>query len=173
MTTNTLDEAEARLAPAADRARGTRREIIDSMREEIGRAHYEAAKVTLPEMERAITKIYRPYVERVARIAEQANVPVPAGMRGLLQELVRLCESWPQQLRQGIDGWDRLAPPIWKDGRSLDLMQRGDLVSGIRAALMTGGRWQENLENLTQQIDRYIRESGWPAVPPASSTQGG
>lgn len=84
-----------------------------------------------------------------------------------IQMKMRLCDSWPAPLRQGIDGWDWLTPPIWKDGRSLDLMQRGALVSGIRAALMTGGRWQENLENLQRQIDRGIGESGWPAVPVA------
>lgn len=168
MTTNTvLDDAEARVAPAAASVQDRRREIIDALRDVIGCELYQAAKVTLPEMERAIAKIYRPYMERVAHILAQAGVPVPAAIRGLLQELVRLCDSWPAQLRQGIDGWDRLTPPIWKDGRSLDLMQRGALVSGIRAALMTGGRWQENLENLQRQIDRGIGESGWPAVPVA------
>jgi hypothetical protein len=49
-----LDDAEARIAPAAATAQTLQEERLDAMRMEIGRQHYERAKLELPKLEHFI-----------------------------------------------------------------------------------------------------------------------
>ena len=164
MTTNTiLDDAEERVSDAHAHTKTTQTQIIDAMREEIGRQHYAQAKVTLPELERAMAKTYRPFVERVTGISAQAKAALPPDVQGWLRDMMTACDTVPTVVRQGIDGWDRLMPPIWKDGRSLDLAVRAQLVHDIRFCLRNGDGRQGSLDNLQAQVEHYIMDSGWPS----------
>ena len=68
-------------------------------------------------------------------IAAKAKASLPAQVQRWLCEMDELCTSIPRQVRAGIDGWDTLAPPIWKDGKSLDVAVRASMVHGTRTLL--------------------------------------
>jgi len=76
------------------------------------------------------------------------------------------CNGAANQIRSGLDGWDRLTPPIWKDDRSVDVNMRAALISGIRAQLQS---WNGRLNLLRQRkswTEDWIEKSGWPAASP-------
>ena len=77
-----LDQAEARITDTKTQAHTTRAQIIDAMRDEIARQHYQQAKAQLPEIERAIQKTYRPFLNQVATIAANAKTVLPAQVQG-------------------------------------------------------------------------------------------
>ena len=173
MTTNTvLDDAEQRIAPAVATARTIRQERIDAMCEEIGRQHYTQAKDQLPKLERAISETYRPFLERVATIQAQSKVPLPLAVQPWLREMATLCDTVPNTVRAGIEGWDRLTPPIWTDGKSVDITMRAELIGGLRQCLRNWDGIQGRLNDLTAQAERYFQESGWPALRHAHGQQG-
>ena len=172
MSPTILDHAEARIAPATDQARTTRNEIIDAMRDEIGRQHYTQAKDQLPKLERAISETYRPFLERVANIQSQSKVPLMLAVQSWLREMGMLCDTVPNAIRAGIEGWDRLTPPIWTDGKSVDINMRTQLISSLRQCLRNWDNVQGRLNDLTAQVERYIQESGWPAMRHAHGQQG-
>ncbi|TKB91783.1 MAG: hypothetical protein E8D41_09925 [Nitrospira sp.] len=171
-TLSILDHAEARIAPATDQARTTRNEIIDAMRDEIGRQHYTQAKDQLPKLERTISEIYRPFLERVATIQAQSKVPLPLAVQPWLREMGMLCDTVPNTICAGIEGWDRLTPPIWTDGKSVDINMRTQLIGSLRQCLRNWDGVQGRLDDLTAQVERYIQESGWPAMRPTGGEQG-
>ena len=74
-----------------------------------------------------------------------------------------LCTSIPRQVRAGIDGWDTLAPPIWKDGKSLDVAVRAPMVHGTRTLLKSWDGCLTSLKDLTGRVETFIAESGWPS----------
>jgi hypothetical protein len=170
-TTNAiLDQAEQRVDAVQTTAHTRRQDLIEAMRDEIGRPHYQRAKDQLPEIERAIQKIYRPFLNQVATIAAKAKASLPAQVQGWLREMDGLCESIPRQVRAGIDGWDTLAPPIWTDGKSLDMAVRGSLVHGIRTLLNSWDGCLTSLKNLTGRVETFIAQSGWPSNQPGAPT---
>lgn len=172
MNPTILDHAEARIAPATDQARTTRTEIIDAMRDEIGRQHYTQAKDQLPKLERAISETYRPFLERVATIQAQSKVPLPLAVQPWLRDMATLCDTVPHAIRAGIEGWDRLTPPIWTDGKSVDITMRTLSIVNIRQCLRNWDGVQGRLDSLMAQVERYIQESGWPAMHHAHGEQG-
>lgn len=157
-----LDEAEARIAPAVATAQTLRQEWIALMREEIGRANYETAKVKLRELEGAIATIYRPFHARVVAIQAQTQAPVRDDMRGWLRDMMDVCARAPQTLRDGIAGWDGLTVPLQLDGRTLDTEVRRKWIYEIRNCLRNWDNQLGHLEVLKALVDRRIAEDEWP-----------
>jgi hypothetical protein len=171
MTMNTiLDQAEQRVDAVQTNAHTSRHDRIEAMREEIGRQHYQRAKEQLPKIERAIQETYRPFLNQVTTIAAKAKAFLPAQVHGWLREMDVLCESIPRQVRAGIDGWDALAPPIWKDGKSLDIAVRNELVHGLRTSLNSWDGCLTSLKNLTGRVETFIAQSGWPSSQAGAAT---
>jgi hypothetical protein len=167
MTTNTiLDEAEQRISSANTDVQATRTQIVESMRDEIGRQHYEQAKMKLEELERAITKLYRPFADRVEQIQQQTRAPLPSDIRGWLQEMRTICDTVPTTIRAGIEGWDRLTVPWQADGRTLDIPTRANLIYNIRVSLRNWDGAVSRLDSLKIYVENYIRDSGWPSSAP-------
>lgn len=159
-----LDKAEGRIPSVYKTAQEFRAQSIDAMRDEIGRAHYTQAKDQLPKLERTIKETYRPFLDRIAHIQTQANTPLPAETLKWLREMATLCETVPNTIRNGLDEWDRLTPPIWTDGKSIDVTARAQLVSNIRSCLRNWDGAASRLDALKAYVERYIQESGWPAT---------
>lgn len=162
---NVLDEAERRLPADADRRRALHREIVDGMREEIGLAHYAAAKGWLVKQEQAIEKTYRPFFDQLAHLQCQTPIPLPSDVRTWLKELEDLMRTGPRMLRDGLDGWDRLTPPLMPNGQELDRNLRGTWVMGIRQNLMSGEGLFNRLDMLRIYIENSIKEHQWPTRP--------
>lgn len=163
-----LDAAEARLAPGVAAAQTSRKAILESMRDEIGRQHYEHATVELPKLERFIEHEMRPWLARLSAIHAKAKTPFPSNVHAWLSETATLCDSFPNQVRGGIDAWERMVVPIWTDGHSVDLTARAMLVASIRQSLRSWDGASGRLEHLRAYVEQYIKESGWPASPPAA-----
>ncbi len=170
METNTiLDEAEQRMAPEADQARTTQAAFIDSMRDEIGRQHYEQAQGQLVELERAIAHTYRPFLARVGTIAAKSKVTLPAPVTGWLTELSTLCDESPQQIRRGLDAYTTLQVPLWKDGKTVDETARRTLVAVIRDDLRSWDGMRSLMQQRKSQAEAYISHTGWPAAQPVNT----
>ena len=162
MTDSTvLDEAEQRIAPAATTAKTLRQERLDAMYQEIGHQHYEQARVELPKLEHFIAKEIRPFLARVASIGQRARNPLPTQVLGWINEMGTLCDSAPTTIRAGFDKFDRLTPPIGKDGR-LDPNERMRLVYHIRVCLRNWDGVQGRLAELKALTENFIGKSGWP-----------
>lgn len=160
-----LDDAEQRIAPAADRQRTLHKEIVDGMREEIGKAHYASAKGWLTKQEQAIAQTYQPFLDRIAGVQSQTTVPLPRAAQASINEMMTLCEAGPRQLRDGLNGWEKLSPPFLPDGRTIDPNLRGTWVMGIRQCLMSGEDILNRLEILKIYIENAIRDHRWPDAP--------
>ena len=161
---NVLDEAEQRLPADLARRRTLHREIVDAMRQEIGPAHYEQAKQWLTKQEQAIAATYQPFMDRLLSLQAKTAVPLPAPVAGWFRELSELCVSGPRQLRDAMNGYDKLAPPLMPNGQ-LDSNLRGSLVAGIRQGLLTAEGIVNRLDMLRIYIEGSIREHGWPLGP--------
>lgn len=159
-----LDEAEQRLPADADRRRTLHREIVDTMRQEIGPVHYAQAKQWLTKQEQAIAKTYQPYMERLLSLQAKTTAPLPAEVGPLFRELSELCVTGPRQLRDAIDGYDKLAPPLMPNGQ-LDRNLRAAWISGIRQGLLNAEGIVNRLDMLRIYIEGSIREHGWPTGP--------
>lgn len=167
MTTNTvLDDAEKRATDATAHAHTTQREIIETMREEIGRQHYQQAKVELPKLEQFIATHARPYVDRLTRLSQRAPVPLRSDILAHVRELQEACASGMDWVRAGIEDWDRLAPPLMPGTQQIDLMRRGAEVDSVRRRLMNWEGKESRCRDLMAYIDNYIKESGWPTSQP-------
>lgn len=161
---NVLDEAEQRLPADLARRRTLHREIVDAMRQEIGPAHYEQAKQWLTKQEQAIAATYQPFMDRLLSLQAKTAVPLPAPVAGWFRELSELCVSGPRQLRDAMNGYDKLAPPLMPNGQ-LDSNLRGSLVAGIRQGLLNAEGIVNRLDMLRIYIEGSIREHGWPLGP--------
>lgn len=161
---NALDEAEQRLPADADRRRTLHREIVDTMRQEIGTTHYTNAKGWLTKQEQAIATTYQPFMDRLLSLQTKTTVPLPSDVAGWFRELGSLCVIGPNQLRQAIDGYDKLAPPLMPNGQ-LDRNVRGSLVAGIRQSLLSGEGLFNRMEMLRTYIENSIQEHRWPSLP--------
>lgn len=161
---NALDEAEKRLPADADRRRTLHRDIVESMRQDIGPAHYEQAKQWLTKQEQAVEKIYQPFMDRLLSLQAKTAVPLPAPVAGWFRELSELCVTGPRQLRDAIDGYDKLAPPLMPNGQ-LDRNLRAAWISGIRQGLLNAEGIVNRLDMLRIYIEGSIREHGWPTGP--------
>jgi hypothetical protein len=159
-----LDDAEARIAPATERARATRAEIIERMREEIGRQHYEQAKVELSKVERVIAQEVRPYLNRLTRLSQHATAPLRSDILKYVRELETACATGTDWVRAGIDEWNSLAPPFVKGTLQLDLTRRAEEVGSIRMKLKSWDGRESRMRDLVAYINQYIQESGWPAM---------
>lgn len=163
MSSTILDDAEQRLAPAAATAQTRQREIIEAMREEIGRQHYAQAQVELPKLERFIAEDVRPFPERLVRISQQAKTPLPSSVLAWVREMHETCENGTRWTREGLDEWARLAPPFVPNTQQLDMMRRKTEVASLRTKLMNWNGRQSRLRDLRAYVERFIRESDWPA----------
>ena len=163
---NALDEAEQRLPADADRRRTLHRDIVESMRKEIGPAHYEQAKQWLTKQEQAIAKTYQPFMARLLSLQAKTTVPLPATVAGWFRELSELCVTGPRQLRDAIIGYDKLAPPLMPNGQ-LDRNLRAAWISGIRQGLLTGEGLFNRMEMVRTYIEHSIQKHGWPLGPNA------
>jgi len=164
MSATIIDHAEQRATTTAEQVRATRQEVIRLMREEIGPQHYAAAKTELPKLEQFLATEIRPFLDRLTRLAARGTTSLPVYVMAWVREITTLSEIVPSTIRRGIDGWERLEPPIWTDGRSIDISARACMVFQIRTALMNWNGVQSRLETLRAQIEQYIHESGWPVV---------
>ncbi len=170
METNTiLDDAEQRLAPAAATAHTRQQDIIEAMREEIGRQHYEQAQGQLVELERVIANTYRPFLARVGTIAAKAKATLPSQAQGWLIELATHCDHSPQQVRRGLDAYTKLQVPLWKDGKTVDETARRTLVAVIRQDLRSWDGKRSFMEQRKGQVEEHIKHTGWPAAQPVNT----
>lgn len=163
---NALDEAEQRMPADLARRRMLHQEIVDAMRQEIGPAHYEQAKQWLTKQEQAIAKTYQPFMDRLLSLQAKTTVPLPATVAGWFRELSELCVTGPRQLRDAIDGYDKLAPPLMPNGQ-LDRNLRAAWISGIRQNLLNAEGIVNRLDMLRIYIEGSIQEHGWPLGPNA------
>ena len=170
MSSTILDDAEARLAPAAASAQTRQREIIEAMREVIGRPHYEQAKVELPKLEQFIAKESRPFLDHLKRISQQKKTPLPPSVMAWVREMSDACMSGADWVRAGIDEWDHLAPPFVNGTQQIDERRRTTEVASLRVKLMNWNGRRSRLRDLKVWIERYIQESGWPATQPGATT---
>jgi hypothetical protein len=166
---NVLEDAEQRIAPAAATAQTIQRERIQAMREEIGPQHYVQAQVELPKLEQVIAKDIRPFLEYLVRISQQAKTPLPPSVLDRVRELQELCESGARWVREGIDEWERLTPPLVRNTQQLDTGRRGTEVASLRTKLMNWDGKRSRLRDLRANIEQYIQESGWPAAQPVNT----
>lgn len=167
-TPSVLDAAEARLAPAAAAAQTTRKADLAAMRDEIGRQLYERATIELPKLEQFVEHELRPWLARLSALHANAKTPLPSNVHAWLLEVTQLCDSVPNQVREGINAWERLVVPLWTDKRSVDLTERQKLVVSIRQRLRSWDGASGRLEHLRASVERSIEDSGWPAMPPAA-----
>jgi hypothetical protein len=165
-----LDDAEQRIVPAAAAAQTRQREIVASMREEIGRQHYEHATVELPKLEQFIAKQVRPYVDRLMRLSHHAPAPLPPRILEKVRELQEGCASGTDWVRAGIDEWDRLAPPFVPGTQQLDTRRRTAEVDSLRKRLRNWDGRQARLRELMAHIDDYIKDTAWPSGHTGSPT---
>ena len=162
-----LEQAEARIAPAAATAKARQTEIVEAMREEIGRKHYHAAKQQLPKLEQAMGEIYRSFVARVATMEARAKAPLPEVVKSRLREMMTICDTVPNTVRNGIAGWDGLTVPLQPDGRTIDANLRATWVHDIRAHLNNWDGARGLLDSNKGQVEMYIKEANWPATLPS------
>ena len=129
----------------------------DAMQAEVGPKYYQTAQEQLPIIERAIGEIYRPFLEEIRNIRFGASVP--SQVQGWCDELARLLNNIPQQLRDGIRGYEQLQCPIWQmDGKSIDLNQRAALIAGTRNLLRSYDGCLTHLDGLKRRIETYLKE---------------
>lgn len=169
-TNHVLDDAEQRIAPARAAAHTRQKEIIDGMREEVGREHYAHAQVELPKLDKFIAKDSRPFLDHLVRISQQATTPLPPFVLAWVNELNEHCVSGTNWVREGIDEWNRLAPPFLPSTQQIDQRRRGAEVASLRTKLMSWSGKASRLRDLRAWIEQYIAESGWPTMQPASPT---
>ena len=165
-----LDHAEARIAPAALAAQTRQREIIEAMREEIGLKHYTEAREQLPKLDHVIATESRPFLDHLMRISQQKNAPLPPSVSAWVRELADACFSGTRWTREGIDEWDRLAPPCVPGTQQLDMMRRAVEIDSLRRKLMNWNGKSSRLHELKASIEQFILESGWPAPQPGATT---
>jgi hypothetical protein len=166
MTNTVLDHAEQRAAEAATQGLFNRQAHIEELRDVIGLEHYQQAKIELPKFERFVNSEIRPWLDRLTRLRSKAKPALPAEMQKLVADIENLCITTPQTIRKGLEGWDRLQVPIWKDGKSVDQNQCRELVASLRSCLRNWDGMQGFIENCKARVERYISESGWPAAEP-------
>lgn len=153
--TTVLDDAENRLGPAVVTAQTVRQERIESMREEIGRANRELATLKLAELEAFINTDIRPFLARVSSIGQRAQQPLPQHIQDYGKEMFMLCDIVPNAVRTGISAWDTLAPPIWTDGKSIDLNARAQTIH----------RFDPNCEiGIEREVDSATCEPTWKTM---------
>jgi hypothetical protein len=135
------------------------------MRQDIGPQYYEEAKRQLPEIVRAIGTTYLPFVDRVNVIAKTATRPLRDDIQRSLSRLQEMGAQGPEQLRQGIEAYEELSfqQVLYKDGRSVDINKRAEIVAGIRQALRTYDGWLSAMKREMSQVEQYITDSRWPA----------
>lgn len=171
MTTNTiLDQAEQRVTDLKTQAHTTAKDIVAGMYEEIGRQHYAQAQVELPKLEQSIAKNSRPFLDQLVRISQQAKTPLPPFVLAWVRELQEFCVTGAQWTREGIDEWNRLAPPFVAGTQQLDPARRTREVDSLRKKLTNWNGRRHRLYELKVWIEQYIQESGWPAAQPGSTT---
>ena len=168
-TTTILDAAEQRLAPAAATAQTRQRDLIQAMREEIGPQHRAQAQVELPKLEQFIEKDIRPFRDHLVRISQQAKTPLPPSVLVWVRELNETCESGTRWVREGIDEWERLTPPLVRNTQQLDMGRRAIDVTSIRRKLMNWDGKRSFMEQRRKQVEDYIKQSGWPAAQPVNT----
>lgn len=163
-TATILEQADQRATTATAHAHTAKADIIDAMRREIGYPYYEQAKGHLREIEGAVRITYRPFLAQVAALAAKSPTPLPAQVLGWLKEMAETCDQAADQIRRGIDGWERLTPPIWKDGKHLDEAVKQARIFLIRQDLRSGDGKLSGLHERKAWIGTYIQQSGWPAA---------
>ncbi|MHB8510228.1 MAG: hypothetical protein ACYDGR_16555 [Candidatus Dormibacteria bacterium] len=159
-----LEQAGQRATTATAHAHTVKANVIDAMRREIGSPYYEQAKGTLREIEGAVRLTYRPFLAQVAALAAKSPTPLPAQVLGWLKEMAETCDQAANQIRRGIDGWDQLTPPIWKDGKHLDEAVKQARIFSIRQDLRSGDGKLRGLHERQAWISAHIQQSGWPAA---------
>src|SRR5262249_28578020 len=135
-TMNTiLDDAETRSTSAVGTAQTLQQERVDAMRQEIGPALLDQAKRELPQLEHFIAKEIRPFLARVSSTGQHAKQPLPQYVQDYAKEMFTLCDTVPTTIRAGITAWGALTPPIWTDGKSLDVNARTVMIQYLRFCL--------------------------------------
>ena len=134
--TTILDDAEQRLGAALADTQQIQQDGIEAMRNEIGRQHYEQAKVEMAKLERTINEDIIPFLTRVTALSKKATTPLPQYVVNWLQEMHNNCDKAPPFIRQGINDWGQLRVPMAADGRSVDVNARASLVHHTRMKLL-------------------------------------
>jgi hypothetical protein len=169
MENTILDQAEQRMTDVKTQAHLSQHAISEAARDDIGRDAYTQAKAQLPLIEPPIRTEYRPFLTRIAAIAAKSPAPLPLQVQGWLREMADLCDHAPRQIRAGIEGYDSLTIPPWRDG-SPDKVVRAKLVHDIRGLLRSWDGCLRTLKDRKWQVEAYLQQSGWPAPQPSVIT---
>ena len=168
--TTILDDAEQRLGASLADTQQTQQDATEAMRDEIGRQHYDQAKVELAKLERVINEEALPFLTRITALSKTAPAPLPQYVAAWLQEMDNNSQKVPPFIREGIVGWGQLRVPMAADGRNVDVNSRASLVHLIRMKLMNWNGHESRFRDLKAQVENYLRESGWPARQPTQET---
>jgi hypothetical protein len=166
-----LQQAAQRATAASHDTKATQQQVIDQMRQDIGTQRYEECKRQLPEIERVINTIFLPFAAQVVAIADKSQCPFPTPLRGWVVAIQDMCVQGPQQLRQAIAAYEQLSfsQVRYRDGRSVDVNMRAEVVGSIRQLLGSYDGMVSFLENQKAQAERFITESGWPKAQAVGS----
>ena len=161
-----LEAAEQRATHATRDRQAERQLTVESAKQDIGREHYEHAKIFEPKLQEAINTIYEPFVAKLFALSVGAR-PLPSFGGGYLRQLSELCTTIPFQLRRGIEAYERLSFEYLADQskRGVDLNRRASVIMLIRQDLRTYDGGLGALEHLKGQLEQIIHDSGWPGPP--------
>lgn len=168
MDNTILDQAEQRVTDVKTQTHLSQHAISEAARDEIGRSHYQQAKAKLPIIEPPIRTEFRPFINRVAALTAKSTTPLPQEVQGWLREMTELCDRVPRQIRAGIEGYEQLTIPPWRDG-SPDKVVRAKLVHDIRDLLRSWDGCLRTLKDRKWQVEAYLEQSGWPAPQPGAT----
>jgi hypothetical protein len=149
-----METLEQRAAVAAHEKQREREQVVQSMRQEIGPQHYEAAKRALPTLEHAITTELWPFLTSVRYAERTSGTPLPQYVVQWLKDIEQICAGAAAQLRDGIHGYEHLTGEM--------VVPRATLIDGIRVALRSHDGKLSFARRQKAIVEQYIRDSGWP-----------
>jgi hypothetical protein len=168
--TTILENAEKRLSESIADTHQTEQDGVEAMRNEVGRTHFDQAKIELPKLERVIHEEIFPFLTRITALSKKAPIPLPQYVAAWLQEMENNSQKVPPFVKSGIDAWGQLRVPMAADGRSVDVNARATLIYQTRMRLMNWNGHESRFRDLKAQVENYLKESGWPARQPTQET---
>ena len=162
MSTSTnvmLDSPEQRAEAVRAQRQKDQTAAVEAARAPI-RHHYEGAKARLPQLGQAIHTRWRPMLARVVSVATIAGRPLPSQPQQWCTELAHLCDYMPQQVRNGLLGFEALTYRALVDPRT----PAGELIGGIKT-LLQGSDGALHMGNQRwQQLEEFLKD--WPPLSP-------
>lgn len=158
-----LDAAAHRAERAHAGTQVNQQAEVARLREDIGVQYVTLAQAQLPDIEKAMRTIYRPFIAELTAIGDTTGTPLAQWE----SEMSGYCETVPNRLRGGIEKFRTLEfrHIVYKDGVSVDVNKRAEKINEVRGDLRAGDGALSRLRLLKGQAETYIKDSGWPNVP--------